>query len=362
MPILFDARTVAPHYPGVGRYGQGLLAALAQACGDEVTLLQYANNTTLLPTELKTFTLSTDLRSLLDQALTPTRLAGHFRPSEFIYHSPFYIYPYSIPHRTVVTLYDITPLTHPMGFSSTQRWLYDLLHRIAVSRARRVITLSNTARADLVQRFRIPSHKIAVIPPGHLPPSRSHREASPRDTPTPPPPYLLYVGINKPHKNLPRLVEAYARLGPVAPPLLLVGPIDSRFPQTSQTIERLGLTGRVRWLGRVSDEELAALYANATLVTIPSLAEGFGFPVLEAMALGAPVACSDIPVLRELAEDAALYFDPLNVETMAATIERALTDSELREAMRQRGLARGAGLTWARAAEATRRVYEECAS
>jgi alpha-1,3-rhamnosyl/mannosyltransferase len=244
---------------------------------------------------------------------------------------------------------------HPTGYSTTQRWLYDLLHRIAVSRARRVITLSNAARADLVQRFRIPSHQIAVIPPGHLPPSR-------RDAPTPPQPYLLYVGINKPHKNLPRLVEACARLGPDAPALLLAGPHDSRFPQTRQTIERLGLTGRARWLGRVSDEELAALYANAALVTIPSLAEGFGFPVLEAMALGAPVACSDISALRELAEDAALYFDPLNVEAIAATIRRALTDSELRQAMRRRGLARAADFTWARAAAATRRVYEECAS
>src|SRR5207245_1810440 len=125
------------------------------------------------------------------------------------------------------------------------------------------------------------------------------------------PAYLLYVGINKPHKNLPRLIQAYASLDRQTPPLLIAGPVDARFPQAPALAERLELTDRVHFLGHVPEDELAALYANATLFVFPSLAEGFGFPVLEAMAHGTPVVCSDIPVLRELAGDAALYFNPL---------------------------------------------------
>ena len=352
MKLLFDARTITPSYPGIGRYARGLMTALVDILRDGLTALCHAPDSSLPSTGYRRFTLSTDVRETLDQILTPLTLTRHFTPSRFVYHSPFYIFPYLLPHPTVVTLYDLVPLMHPESFNSTIRTMYALTHCLAASRARHIITLSNAARDDFIHHLHIPPHKISVVPPGILPLATRHQ----------PPvtlPFLLYVGINKPHKNLPRLIEAYARLGPGAPPLLIVGPVDPRFPETQGLVERLNLADRVRFLGHVPEDNLAALYANATFFVSPSLLEGFGFPVLEAMAYGAPVVCSDIPVLRELAGDAALYFDPRQVDSIAQALAEGLANADRRAALQERGLARAQKFTWPAAAQRTIGIYRE---
>jgi alpha-1,3-rhamnosyl/mannosyltransferase len=170
--------------------------------------------------------------------------------------------------------------------------------------------------------------------------------------------YLLYVGSNKPHKNLPALVDAYARLGDT-PPLLLAGTQDPRYPQVGRRVEQLGLENRVRILGAIPEEDLPALYGNALALVFPSLYEGFGLPPLEAMACGAPVACSDIPSLREAAGQAALWFDPSSPDSIASALEKILDDQELRAALRASGLRRAAELTWDLAAQKTLDVFRE---
>ncbi len=349
MNVLFDARTLSPHYPGVGRYGLGLLGALARLPAAQVTALVEAG--TPAPLGLPHVP-AARVRSLADQIATPARLRRGLPAGRWVYHSPFYLYPYGISLPAVVTLYDVTPLLHPAGYSTATRALYALAHRLTAHRARRLITLTAAARDECVARLGLPASKFVVVPPGH--------------TPTPPAPapeaasesFLLYVGINKPHKNLAALIEGYAALGPGAPPLCIAGPLDARFPQAQQAAERAGLAGRVRFLGRVSEADLARLYRQATLLVLPSLAEGFGFTVLEAMASGTPVVCSDLPVLREVAGEAALYFDPRQPATMTATLNEVLRQPELLAALRERGLARAAWFTWERAAQATLAVYE----
>jgi len=360
MPLLFDSRTLTPRYPGIGRYALGLLNALADILQDDLTTLCHMSNP-LQAAQLKRFTLSSDIRTLSDQIITPLTLTKHFSPSNVVYHSPFYIFPYLLPHPTVVTLYDLTPVLWPEGFTFLARQLYLLAHRLAATRAQHIITLSSAARNDLIQHLHIPPTKITVIPPGissspHA--SRVTRHAS-RVTPHTSPPYLLYVGINKPHKNLPRLIQAYASLDRATPPLLIVGPVDTRFPQTQALVEQLDLADRVRFLGHVPEAELEALYANATLFVFPSLAEGFGFPALEAMTHGTPIVCSDIPVLRELAGAAALYFNPLLSDSMASAMVEALTHSHLRADLHERGLARAKEFSWTTAAQQTVEIYRQ---
>jgi alpha-1,3-rhamnosyl/mannosyltransferase len=188
--------------------------------------------------------------------------------------------------------------------------------------------------------------------------------------------FVLYLGSNKPHKNLVRLVEAWFQVsrskfqvattsdvkrGTWNLKLVLAGHWDPRYPQAQQRAAELRLEDSVRFLGDVSEADLPALYNLATIFAFPSLYEGFGLPPLEAMACGTPVACANTSSLPEVVGDAALLFDPLDVEGMAATIAQTLSDASLRAALRARGLARARLFSWERTAKETLMAYREAA-
>ena len=161
--------------------------------------------------------------------------------------------------------------------------------------------------------------------------------------------YVLHVGAQRPHKNVPVLIEAIAAVPRVR--LVLVGSADERFPdQAGAAIERCGVADRVLRLPFVPEELLGALYAGAGLLAYPSLVEGFGLPMLEAMVAGTPVLASDIPVLREIGGDAALYAPPDDAEAWAAAIVRLTTDDDLRAGLVAAGAAHASGYTWEGAA------------
>jgi alpha-1,3-rhamnosyl/mannosyltransferase len=170
---------------------------------------------------------------------------------------------------------------------------------------------------------------------------------------------MLYFGSNKPHKNVPRLVEAFAagcaRASGID--LVIAGHWDERYPQAKALAERLSLKERVRFIGPVQDNDLPALYGGTELFVFPSEYEGFGLPVLEAMACGAPVVCSNRSSLPEVAGDAALLCDPHDAAALARALEQALTDRGLRAALQQRGLERAAQFTWEQAASHTLKMY-----
>jgi glycosyltransferase involved in cell wall biosynthesis len=172
--------------------------------------------------------------------------------------------------------------------------------------------------------------------------------------------YVLYFGSNKPHKNVPRLVEAFARkeIRDHGIELVIAGHWDERYPEAKHATERLGLQDAVRFVGPVKDADLPALYGGAELFVFPSEYEGFGLPVLEAMACSAPVVCGNRSSLPEVAGDAALLCDPQDVVALARTIEQALTDRDLRATLQQRGLARAAQFSWEQTAQQTRQIYQ----
>ena len=167
-------------------------------------------------------------------------------------------------------------------------------------------------------------------------------------------PYLLFLGNDKPHKNLHGLLAAWPRVFAAHPGLSLVlaGVAPGR---------AAGVPG-VRALGFVPDSDVPALVAGACALVQPSFAEGFGLPVIEAQAAGTPVACSDIPALREAAGDAAVFFDPHDVASIADALNMLLGDEEKRGFLRKRGKERAAQLTWALVAERTAAVYEDAIS
>jgi alpha-1,3-rhamnosyl/mannosyltransferase len=386
MRIAIDARYVYDHFPGIGRYVYNLLLALA-ALDQPHTLVVLYNpalpNTRHDLAALRRFrsvelvTTSARPFSTSEQVAIP-RLLRRFRAD--LYHAPYYVRPYvGLPCPSVVTLYDAIPRLFPAEAALRARVLFDLLTRLAIRSSRRVIAISESARADLASAYRLPAARIAVTP----------LAASPSFQPQPPEVvaaarasyglherYILTLASNKPHKNLPRLVEAFARLAAggwglgdgsrssksqlpsPSPSLVIAGHWDPRYPEARELAERLGLGGAVRFLPGVAEADLPALLSGAELFAFPSLYEGFGLPPLEALACGAPVLCGDTSSLPEVVGDAALRVDMGSVAALASGLARLLRDAELRERLRVAGPRRAAEFSWRRTAEATLAVYQ----
>jgi alpha-1,3-rhamnosyl/mannosyltransferase len=265
--------------------------------------------------------------------------------------------PYRPGVSTVVTLYDMIPVQQPRGYSVLARLVFGTAVRLAARAAAQLITISEASARDLESRLGLPPARLTAIPLAADPvfaPQPSAAVAALRARLGLPAEYLLYFGSNKPHKNLPRLVQGFLGLEQ-APPLVVAGHWDARFPEAQRLAEAAG--PRVRFLGPVAAGDLPALYSGALLFVFPSLAEGFGLPPLEAMACGAPVVCSQASSLPEVVGDAGLLFDPADTAALQAVLQRALADADLRQDLRRRGLARAALFTWRAAAEQTAAVY-----
>jgi glycosyltransferase involved in cell wall biosynthesis len=230
-----------------------------------------------------------------------------------------------------------------------------LLVPLAARRSRVVLTDSQASKQDIIEFVGIPPNriKVASLGPGvsepdqPLPATELRTRLGLGEAPI-----VLTVAAKRPHKNLARLIEAVGRLERDV--VLVVPGFETSFE--AELKQRAGK--RVRFLGWVDDETLDGLYRAATCFALPSLAEGFGLPVLEAMARGTPVCCSEISVLREVGGEAALYFDALDSASIAHAIESCLGDSKLRGRLSALGLERSRLFTWSRTAEATLECYE----
>jgi len=233
-------------------------------------------------------------------------------------------------------------------------------------RSHRVIAVSRSTAEDLETHLRLPRGKIDVVPQGVGPQGLAQPTPEARlrsDLALGDRPILLCVAAKRPHKNLVRLIEAHARLDPAARPLLVIPgyptPHERDLTERARELGTLEQIRLPRWLDQV---DLEGLYAAATAFVFPSLYEGFGLPVLEAMRRGVPVGCSDRGSLPEVAGDAALLFDPEDTGAIHAALARLLYDDRLRRRLRAAGPARAALFTWEATAGATAEVYRRLLS
>lgn len=265
-----------------------------------------------------------------------------------VVHAPANIAPRTGAAPLVVTIHDVIALELPELLPSPRsaRVLAILLRR-AARRARTILTVSEASASAIVKTLDVPPGRIRVTPLAAAP---SHADGVDRPRGR----SVLVPGNRMPHKNVERLLEAIASL-PVAtrPDVVITGGGGEDDPLNT-VVERLGLTEHVRIAGWVSPAALDELYSEAGLVVLPTLYEGFGLPVLEAMRRGIPVACSDIPVLREVGGEAALYFDPFDIRDIAGTIDSALADPARRRDLGDQGRVRAARFSWEATAAATR--------
>jgi glycosyltransferase involved in cell wall biosynthesis len=245
----------------------------------------------------------------------------------------------------VTVFHDLQHKRHPEYFRWFDLPFWRLLLWASAHRSHRLIAVSEATRADLLRYYRIPSERITVVYHG-VEPALWHLGRSDAAD------YLLCVSTLHPHKNMPRLIRAYARKKRDFR-LILTGMRGFHTSAIEALIAEMGLQDAVQITGWVQRDELFEFYTGARAFIYPSTFEGFGMPVLEALAAGIPTACSNIPPLREVAGDAALFFDPLDEDAIAVAIERVMTDAPLRERLAQAGPERARPFTWERSAELT---------
>ncbi|MBU7583461.1 MAG: glycosyltransferase family 4 protein [Nostoc sp. TH1S01] len=258
--------------------------------------------------------------------------------------------PLSAECLSVVMFHDLIPLRFPKRFSPITFYQRYYVPQV-LKQAQHIVCNSQATADDIVSFYQIPASKITPIPLAH---DRTHFRYLNLPTRN----YFLYIGRQDPYKNLQRLISAFAALPNNKDyELWLAGPTDGRYTPTLQAqVEELGITHQVKFLNYVDYQELPTIINGAIALVFPSLWEGFGFPVLEAMACGTPVITSNLSSLPEVAGDAAILINPYNSVEITAAMQMIATDSELRSQLSQQGIARANLFSWEKTGKATAEV------
>lgn len=268
---------------------------------------------------------------------------------------------------SVVTVHDVAFLAYPAAFHATKRRYLTAMTRLSVRRARHIIAVSAHTRDDLVHHFGVRPERVTVIPNAaderYRPANTANDITRFKTANNLPDRFILFVGTLEPRKNLRRLIEAFALLSGDDPDvkLVIVGASGWLTSDLAPHVQSRGLSDHVIFTGYVSDEDLPRWYQAATVFCYPSLYEGFGLPVLEAMACGTPVVTSRTSSLPEVAGDAALLVDPTDVRGLANALQSVLADDARQRAMSAAGSARSHAYSWERTAAATLDVIRDAA-
>ena len=357
-----DARLLAEEVTGIGRYTVEVLSRLTLA-GHEWFL--YSHQPIIVGKwEMSNVHLRTDnfpgrgLRMLWAQSVMPFRA---WRDEIDLFWSPAHRLPSLLPTRVarVVTVHDLVWKHAGETMRPMSRWLDSILMPEAVRLADRVITVSGHTAEDLLREMPSARGKVSPIPLGtsFLAPAASRESLTSLGLTEP---YFLFVGTLEPRKNLTRLLEAFARLpdslrnGAV---LAIAGGKGWGGVDVATIAERFGIGDRVRVLGYVDDSQLATLYAHALFLAMPSLYEGFGLPLLEAMSHGTPVLTSNCASMPEVAGDAGVLVDPCDVDSVAHGLSELLSHDARRNALACLAKTHAASFSWDRAAEDTLRIF-----
>ena len=286
-----------------------------------------------------------------------------------IAHVPYWGPPLAVSARLVVSVLDVIPLAIPDYAASVGARLYTSLVTAAARGAAHIITLSNASKRDIVERIGFPAKQITVTylaaDEVYHPRMGAERDRQVRAKYDLPDRFALYMGSFDVRKQVNRLLLAYSYVGPAEgeeAPLILAGTTPPwgkpLFPDLPAYARELKIEHYVRWIGRVEEADKPSLYRLATVFIYPSIYEGFGLQVIEAMASGVPVIASDIPVMRELVGDAAYLVDPNDARALGGAILALLLQNPLRDQQIQRGLSQSTRYSYRKTARETLGVYE----
>lgn len=386
MRIAIDYTAAIAQRAGIGRYTRSLVAAITDLLAEEAgqgtivgrdALTLYSSEA---PSVSYPFPVGAQLRPRVagfagyvagNRAMTilwhrlgiPLPIQTFTGPVDVL-HAPDFALPPSLGARTIVTIHDLAFLTHPeCALPSLVTYLKRVVPR-AVRHANHIVAVSERTAADLVELLGVPRAKISVIPLGVDPAFRRvtdpARLAEVERRYGLAHPLVLAVGTLEPRKNYARLIAAFAEASraPGGPAMLAIVGGDGWLTEgIYSAVEKHGIADQVRFLGYVPDADLPALYSLADVVAVPSLYEGFGIPVLEAMACGAAVLASTGGSLPEVAGDAAVLVPPTDTEALTDGLIRLIRDADLRAELGAKGIARARAFTWDACARAHLDLY-----
>ena len=378
--VILGVDAISPPLTGIGRYtyelARGLhqsgevearFFALARWIADPAALIDPQRPSAVLRRNMAHIPFS----GLLRQAYQRTSrwiFAQEVRKLRgYLYHSPnFYMVPFEGP--TIATIHDLSVIHHPEFHPEERVAFMQRELPLALQRSDHLITVSEYVRKDIIETYRIAPERISVTPlgvdPAYHPRSDETLATTLAGYGLIPRGYILCVATLEPRKNIARLVEAFCTLPQALQlrfPLVLVGDRGWKSDDLHHVLESLQTQGRARYLGFVPEQHLPLMYSGARLFAYPSLSEGFGLPVLEAMASGVPVITSNCTSLPEVAGYAAILIDPTDVALLRDSMQAFLENDELCETYVQKGLAQAQGFTWPAFVEKTIDIYREVA-
>ncbi len=341
---------------GIGEYAFELLEQFKQLAGDNLQFTIYLKNKPLadMPKESSNWKYKVfGPGKFWTQWRLPLELFLNKKPDVFF--SPSHYAPRFSPVPTAISIMDLSYIHYPELFRKKD--LYQLVNwtKYSARNAKLIFTISLASRNDIIKVYNVPYTRVVVTYPGIKATNYMQKDTNSFGK------YVLFVGTLQPRKNIERLIEAMAKL-PQDLNLVVVGKKGWLFEEILFAPKKFGAEGRVKFLDFVKDEEMPSLYKNAVCFCLPSLYEGFGLPVLEAMKYQCPVVLSNVSSLPEAGGDAAIYVDPQSSDSIAKGIKKIIDSESLRKEMISKGLAHVKKFSWEKTARETIKALEGIAN
>jgi glycosyltransferase involved in cell wall biosynthesis len=277
-----------------------------------------------------------------------------------VFFSPTHYLPLRVPVPSVISILDVSYHHYPALFNKKDLLQLKLWGRYSIMNAKKIITISQASKGDIIKLYKVNPEKISVVYPSAKPEGEIKKTMTDlkkdfgiRGK------YILFVGTLQPRKNVVKLIEAFSKLKEKEIQLLIIGKKGWQYDEILSAPEKFGILDRVVFLHSVTDEDLPSFYSNAQMFVLPSLYEGFGLPVLEAMQYSCPVITSSTSSLPEAGGDAALYVDPKDTADIAEKMQKLLDDTNLREELVKKGKEQVKKFSWENTAKETLRILEE---
>ena len=375
MRICFDARVIIDKLTGLGNYTYNLVKHLLMLDSENEYIVLINRSLTdqhpikhLEQKNLKKRFVQIPEVTPQQQVMVPFEL---WKQKPDVYHYPNFDLPVFQPYNSIFTVHDLTYLKH-RDLYMNGRWIKNFYTKaimsLAAKKSKKIISVSSSTKNDLLEILKVPEHKVDVIHEGldesyfngNLSNNKSNffnKNFGLNDGDE----YFLFIGERRPHKNLVRLIEAFSIFKQRAPDkikLVIGGKKYASYDEPERKAHELNFTNEVIFLGYIPEDDLQLLYKNARCFIFISIYEGFGIPILEAMACGIPIITSNISSMPEVAGEAALTVNPYNVAEIAEAIHRITYDSNMSQRLVDTGLKRVKRFSWDSAAEKTLELYE----
>jgi len=356
----FDKKTNLPIRVGSGEYGYQIINSLHKINKNNNYFIYLPTNpSTDLPGS------SSNWRYVVFSARKMWTLIGlsrKLKKDEYnldVFFSPTHYLPISN-KKSVISILDVSYLHYPELFKKRDLYQLKIWGKYSINSAKKILTISMASKNDIINEYGVASEKIEVVYPGvkEIPKNMKHKdmdELNGRFNINKE--YILFVGTLQPRKNITKLIEAYSKLDTNVG-LVVVGKKGWQYDEILDAPNKFEVKDRVIFIHDATDEELPSLYKNAKFFILPSLYEGFGLPVLEAMQYGCPIITSNVSSLPEAGGDAALYIDPENVEDIKDKMQKLLDDEKLRTELIEKGHKHVKKFSWEKSAKQTIEILE----